>query len=349
MSLNSSATTATISNLDASTDYDFRLVAKNSSGNSDWSTINNIKTYDPPLTKPENFHSSLTAQTTLSLDWNNVVGATSYILERKNSSGIFEKIYEGADSKFIDTKLTADTQYEYRVKATTDNNGESNFTTLTTQTSAKLDENGKSIVDIPVFLSSKINSDGSVTLTWTDLGSDYSYILYKAGRVVVNGGLDNSYTDTSPANNGIEGYILRSYYRPTGKTSAVTTTVVYSSSVKSVEITGYETSSDGQITLLWDAEAGVTYYIFRAGKNISGQILGDSSSNGIASWTDSEPQDNNDYMLYASYPLPDQIGKYKTTFSNIYNVKKIISPQASALPINQFWANYDLDLLNDIL
>ncbi|MDR2438088.1 MAG: fibronectin type III domain-containing protein, partial [Planctomycetaceae bacterium] len=279
-------------------------------------------------------------QTTLSLDWNNVDGATGYILERKNSSGNWQQIYSGTSSKFIDTGLTANTQYEYRVKAASDS-GDSKYTTLTVRTTATTDSNGNTIVDTPVFLTTT-TSDGCVILTWTKLGSDYEYILYKAGRVVVNNG-STSYTDTSPSGSGVEGYVLKSYYTLTAQTSAVSTTTVVYTTAKPLEITGYEVSADSKIKLFWDTEPGFYYYIYRSGKNISGTISNDSGQS--ASWTDNAPLATNDYMLYAVYSLDSNPSQQQITFSNIYSVKK--PTQSAATAFDAFWADYNFNLVDE--
>jgi hypothetical protein len=296
------------------------------------------------LQPPANLRYVAVAQTTIFLDWNNVNGATGYILQRKNSSGIFETIYAGTESRFVDSQLTANTQYEYRVTAT-GNEGNSGYTALTAKTAAKTDNNGKVIVDTPMFVMEPVynNIGNSVTLEWTNLGNEYTYVLYKAGRVVVNFGNDNSYIDTNPSASGVEGYALMAYHKATQQLSSVTMSVVHTTA-KPVEITGYEVSSDGKIKLLWEAEPGVSYNIFRAGKNISGNLT--FNNDNIGSWTDNNPLVNNDYMLVAVY----QDGQtYRATFSNIYNLKKPLQSQSANAALNAFWSNYDLDLIDDVL
>jgi hypothetical protein len=105
-----------------------------------------------------------------------------------------------------------------------------------------------------------------------------------------------------------------------------------------LEITGHENLSGGKFTLLWEAESGVSYNIFRAGRNISGNLT--FSNDNIGSWTDNNSLANNDYMLVAVY----QDGQtYRVTFSNIYNLKKPLQSQAANAALNAFWSNYDLD------
>jgi hypothetical protein len=79
----------------------------------------------------------------------------------------------------------------------------------------------------------------------------------------------------------------------------------------------------------------VSYNIFRAGRNISGQL---TFSGNAGTWTDNNPQTNNDYMLVATYKDGTT---YRATFSNIYTLKKPTSSQAAASPLDTFWAEYD--------
>jgi hypothetical protein len=90
----------------------------------------------------------------------------------------------------------------------------------------------------------------------------------------------------------------------------------------------------------------VSYNIFRAGRNISGQL---TFSGNAGTWTDNNPQTNNDYMLVATYKDGTTC---RATFSNIYTLKKPTSSQAAVL--DTFWAEYegvtvDDDVLNAIV
>jgi hypothetical protein len=284
--------------------------------------------YDPTiavLPAPQNLRVTLSAKTTLSLDWNDVDGATGYVLQRKTGSGEFVTVATVTDSKYVNTGLTAGTTYQYRVQAV----GSAFSDAITVTTLA----NDPTVTDVPAITNTTVNSQtNAVTLAWSDLGNDYTYVLYKAGRVVVDFSSDNSYTDTNPPNSGVEGYALLAYNKKTSKLSSVTMSVVWTTA-KPLEITGHEVSPDGKITLLWDAEQGVIYNIFRAGRNISGQI---TFSGSAGTWTDNNPQANNDYMLVATY---NDGTTYRATFSNIYTLKKPTSSQAAAL--DTFWAEYD--------
>jgi chitodextrinase len=338
---NVSATSATVTGLTADTDYNFRLTAQNTNGSA--SSAVNVTTKSATINTPSapaNFYSTTVAQTTISLDWNNVDGATEYILQRKSGNGVFETIVTVTESKFIDSGLTANTQYEYRVQAS-GAGGHSAYAVLSEKTTAKTDHNGTVIVDTPMFVTEPAynSAENNITIEWTNLGDEYTYVLYKTGRVVANFSSDNSYIDANPSVSGVEGYALLAFHKITQQLSNVTMSVVHTTA-KPLEITGHDSLPDGKFRLLWTAEQGVSYNIFRAGRNLSGQLTFD---NNIGFWQDDNPLSNNDYMLVAVY----QDGQtYRTTFSNIYNLKKTTQSQ-SAVVLDAFWADYDLNLVDD--
>jgi hypothetical protein len=51
-------------------------------------------------------------------------------------------------------------------------------------------------------------------------------------------------------------------------------------------------------------------------------------------------------MLYALYNNLET-GNQERTFSNLYNVKKSVPTSSPAAAFDAFWANYDLDFIND--
>jgi hypothetical protein len=168
-------------------------------------------------------------------------------------------------------------------------------------------------------------------------------VLYKAGRVVVSFGTDDSYVDKNPSASGVEGYALIAYHKTTNQVSNVTMSVVHTTA-KPLEITGHEVLANGQLRLQWDVEPGMTSYnIYRAGKNLSGSLSFSNNSSG--SWTDTNPLANNDYILVATY-YDSQTETYRATFSNIYTLQKPLQSQ-TVNALNAFWADYGFDLVED--
>lgn len=73
----------------------------------------NAETTTPtPPTTPTGLTATVISETQIDLDWNDVVDATSYELDRDLVS-----IYTGATSAFSDTTVAASTTYSYRVRA----------------------------------------------------------------------------------------------------------------------------------------------------------------------------------------------------------------------------------------
>ena len=70
-----------------------------------------------PLDAPTGLVVTSDTATTITLDWDNVAGATSYHIYRSLTGSHFTKVGESATSGFVDTGLTAATLYYYRVRA----------------------------------------------------------------------------------------------------------------------------------------------------------------------------------------------------------------------------------------
>lgn len=83
------------------------------------------------LDAPENF-TAIPGDTEVLLDWDDMIGATSYTLERADDVGFTVNasvIHTGAISAYTDTGLTNDQTYFYRVKATAPYHADSEYST----------------------------------------------------------------------------------------------------------------------------------------------------------------------------------------------------------------------------
>lgn len=278
------------------------------------------------------------AQTTLDLDWNGVDGMTQYVLQRKGPGETgFTPVYTGTESRYVDRGLTAGTGYEYRVQAVG-----SEFSDVFSVSTAPAQVDGGSVVDSPMILSTEYDAvNNRITVRWTDLGSDYVYTVYKAGRIVVRNGAGASYVDTNPSDGGTDGYTIVAYNTKLRQESNSLTTVV-SSTAPSVAITGVEFLADGSTKLLWDAQPGMIYTVMQAGRTIS-----NSASIQPGSWIDTHPDESKEYMLVALYK--DDAGDWQSTFSNLFSAKR---PAQNSMPAYEsFWSEYALndDLLAEDL
>jgi hypothetical protein len=175
-------------------------------------------------------------------------------------------------------------------------------------------------------------SSGTVTVTWTDLGPDYIYTVYKAGRTVISNGSVTSYVDNKLPATGIEGYAIMAYNTATRDYTNLVTTVAWTTAPP-LAITNHEVMQDGKVKLTWHTEPGMLYSVFRAGRNVSG-----SSYLTSGEWIDNSPLPSNDYMLIALYKDGTA---FKTTFSNLYKVTKPAQGFASsANALDKFWSEY---------
>jgi hypothetical protein len=337
-SLTVTDTKVTVTGLSENTQYDFMIRANNVAGDSGWTSVVSVDTTNIVIQPPPNLRSTQAAQTTLTLTWNQVEGATEYILQRQNGTS-YDTVYTGTDSQYVDHNLAADTSYSYRVQAV----GSAFSTDISAKTAAKI-VNGKEVTDAPVVLST-VTSNDTTTVAWTDLGSNYRYLVYKDAQLVVNLERVTSYADSNPS--ATTTYSVYAYNDTLKKWSWATPIVVTTSAPK-IEITGHEILSDGSIKLTWSG-VGTNYMVYQSGFPASG-----TSYLRTTQWTDTQPLADNQYQIYASYRDPAD-GRTKWTWSNLYFVKNspIVAPAAptaspSAMsPLDAFWAEYDYDLIVD--
>ena len=92
----------------------------------------------PILATPATLADSAVTDTTLTMTWAAVAGASNYILDRSTSAtfATYTEVYSGALLTFDDTGLTAETTYYYRVKAQATNYLDSLYKTDTVTTTA---------------------------------------------------------------------------------------------------------------------------------------------------------------------------------------------------------------------
>ena len=250
---------------------------------------------------PANLLATTIAQTVLALQWNAVPDATQYVLQRSTNGTDFTEVYRGAVAMCVDTGLTACTTYLYRVQAVG-----SAFSAIVPITTSSVEA-----VDTPVIFST-VAQDGKVTITWTDLGSDYCYLVYKNGALVVNFGRDVSYVDTSPSSTNTY-YVYA--FNDVEERWTWATPVVVTTTAPVIAITAHEVLPDGKINLSWSGNANVTIYaVYNCGYQISSNLY--PNSMGVLEWTDPNPIAENQYQIYAFYTDSEGVGRW--TWSNLY-------------------------------
>ncbi|MCL2709346.1 MAG: FG-GAP-like repeat-containing protein [Planctomycetaceae bacterium] len=253
---------------------------------------------------PVNLRMVQRGQTAVSLQWNAVAGAAGYIVERECPFGWIDEFFTDV-ARFIDTGLEADTAYTYSVRTLTSGFSMPMFVTTLASTET----------DVPIFLDTYVNEFGQITLTWTDLGEDYTYTIFRQGQMIARDVSGTSFLDTKPpASWGVLEYSIRAFNESTQDSARMVTTIVWNTNIRPVEFTGFEITEEG-IQLLWDMAPDTEYQIMRLGATLGRDVT--------SGWTDNRPMDRNDYVLMALY---EEDGRLVRTYSNVFTVQWAMSP-----------------------
>uniref|UniRef100_UPI0004715BC8 fibronectin type III domain-containing protein n=1 Tax=Paenibacillus sp. 1-18 TaxID=1333846 RepID=UPI0004715BC8 len=182
--------TFTDTGLSPFTDYTYTLIARNSNGETNEAKIID-KTNKSVLPTLANIVTTAT-NSSITLDWDDVAGATTYELQRDGVS-----IYSGSESKFTDsTGLTAATTYTYTLVAK-NGTGESSPASVQVKTADPTPTDPTPTTSAPA---TPTNLTGTATatsikLSWDAVDYAQSYELQRDGQVVYTGS-DLTYTDT---------------------------------------------------------------------------------------------------------------------------------------------------------
>jgi len=179
-----SGTGHTASGLAASTNYTYRVMARDQAGNETASSASASATTDappPPPLAPSGLSATGISETAISLSWSdNAATETAYRVERSpdglNSFATVANLASNATG-YTDTGLSAGTTYDYRVAAVNDS-GDSGFANASGTTNAP-----------PAYTNYSASSDtamagsvnGSVANTMTDDGSSQSITERESG------------------------------------------------------------------------------------------------------------------------------------------------------------------------
>jgi fibronectin type 3 domain-containing protein len=157
-------TTINVIGLNATTTYNFKVIAVNSSGSSDPVTLNNITTKGPAPT-PTNLHAGAASSTSVSLTWTPSLGATSYgISYQQDQSSTWTTVNPTSTSSVVVSPLTPGTTYNFLVTAV-NSYGNSISASLTTGT----------LPVTPTGYSVGIIQPTAIALTWTASSGASSY------------------------------------------------------------------------------------------------------------------------------------------------------------------------------
>lgn len=112
--------TDTVAGLQPETSYDFQVQAQGDGGaTSPWSATFTIATAaeQTPLPAPEAFAAGTATATTVPFTWETVTGADSYTIQWRTEGGEWTQVPDIASSPYTVEGLTADTAYEFQIKA----------------------------------------------------------------------------------------------------------------------------------------------------------------------------------------------------------------------------------------
>jgi len=286
------------------------------------------------LTAPTRGRMITGAQTAIEFQVNAVVGAQGYEWEITDENGDLVQDGTSDSPRFVIEGLEPDTEYSCKVRAVgKDNEGKvvhSDFSKpFDVTTAAAVDEKGVELTDRPIIIDAIPNtSEGTVTITWTDLGDDYIYAVFKDGVSIkdLDGNMrwfqDSEFIDNAP--DPIAEYAVRAYNVETHRVSVVATTVAWFSAPK-IEFAGYEYNKDnGKITLMWDApkemQPGWKYTILVNGElsDIPPEPVPLSPGEGSKwIWTDELPAGKDNFYKLELY---DEL-EVLVTYSNVFWVK----------------------------
>lgn len=233
------------SGLGANMQYTYRVRAKNDSGVGKWSSIIAKAT----LTDiPKNLTTSAT-DTTITVTWDAVAGATGYEIEIDES--VIEEVTE---SNYIHSGLMPNTSHKYRIR-TKNSDGKSNWSDYIAETT---------LPSTPTGLSAAI-TDSGIAVTWAKVDGATSYDIEVDG-VLIDNGLNTSYNHTNLEPNTEYTYRVRA--RNGERTS------FWSSEIKKTTLLDIPANLKGiatstEITISWDMVVGATGYDIE----VDGQVM----------------------------------------------------------------------------
>lgn len=201
----------------------------------------------------------------IELYFNNVNGATKYVIEKKTGTDSFSKLAEvnPADGVYVDTDIIANGTYTYRIQAfSSDVTLDSEVVTCNAITRLATPEKMVSIsVDVP-----------GMTVTWTPVAGATEYNVYRkeidgSNYTLIGTATGTSYTDTTAQSNVVYTYTV-SAKNDTG-CGAYTSNSITRLFIASPKLLSRENVVNG-VKITWSAIDGATCYrIYRRGAGVN--------------------------------------------------------------------------------
>jgi autotransporter-associated beta strand protein len=158
----------TNSGLASGTTYYYKVCANNGGGSSAFSSAVSATT---PSGVPTGLAGTATGPQAISLSWNSVTGATSYILDRgTTSSGPWTQIYSGSTASYPDSGLQFGTTYYYKV-CSSGSGGTSAFCSPVA---------AATLSGVPTGLKGTATGPQSISVTWNTVSGVTTYTLQSA-------------------------------------------------------------------------------------------------------------------------------------------------------------------------
>lgn len=330
------------SELELNTAYQYRIRAYNQNGFSAYSLYNIRSTgYNP--TQPTLSLASLTS-TSINLSWTPSTGS-GYYLERKVGSGSWaalSTISSNSTTSYSDTGLSANTSYQYRIKAFksyTLTDGESAYDTLSQTTPPAA----------PTGVSATTYGLNSIYLSWNNAsGATRYYIDKKVGSgnwTAVTYSTINNYRVTSLTADTSHQFRIRSYssngFSP--YSSVVSASTGLNPNATTLTITSVESTS---VVMGWIKVEGASgYYLERKVGSGSWAALSTISSADTVTYTNSSLTPNTSYSYriraFKTYSGTDGVSSYSSTQTITTAPDKVTGLTVSTRGINSLSVSWN--------
>ncbi len=265
--VNTSNTSATVSGLDASTEYEFQVRAICPDETSAYSASTNFTTNDVSLDCGDDQEVTVSniGETTATLSWLSMTNVNSYRYRYAPAGG--GNTNGQTDETSVDlTGLDADTEYTFSLRVFCSTGGTSPVVTVTFTTGS----GGGETCDVPDGLSATGITQTDATLNWNSVGTAVSYDY----RYRVDGTAtwtDGNTTSTSAALTGLtEGttyeYQIQSVCSADASGYSASSTFITESVVATCDVPGGLSATDvteNSATLSWNAAGSALSYDYR--------------------------------------------------------------------------------------
>jgi fibronectin type 3 domain-containing protein len=265
----------------------------NSGGGSDQSYYASATTSGSVLATPTNVTAVAQSSSSIYVSWYQVSGASGYRVYRADSSGYYSPLPDTSNASYMDTGLSSNTTYSYKVIAYNNSGGaspQSNPVSATT------------LIGVPTSVTATAQSSTSIGVSWGSVSGASGYHIYRATSS--SGSYSNivsvygvSYTDTGLSPNTTYYYKI-SAYSNTGESeqSYYTYTTTYVSVPTGLTAVAQSPSS---ISVSWDPVNEASYYrVYRA--TSSGGYYSNITSTSGTSFDDTGLSSNTTYYYKVS-------------------------------------------------